>query len=85
MGNITDGVKGLGVGVFLILAGSLWMLPHAYQTDFLGDTYFYPVYYYLGWASLIMGGLGILAGIGFIIVGIVSKKETKIKVENADS
>jgi hypothetical protein len=82
LGKVTDGIKAFGAGIFLFLAGYFWLLPHAYQTDFLGITYFYPVYYYLGWAFVIIGVLSIVAGIGFVILGLIPKKETEIRPEN---
>lgn len=86
MGRITSGLKGVGAGFGSIIIGFL-ALSQAYQTDWKGDIYFYPFYYYFGWVLLIFGGLGILGGIIYILAGLVPKKETtvEIKDEHKDS
>jgi len=73
MGRMTDGIKLFGAGVFLVFAGYYWLLPQSYQTDFLGRTYFYPVYYYVGWAFTVFGALALIGGPLMILYGMIRK------------
>jgi hypothetical protein len=79
LGKLWTATKSIVLGLFLIGAGYYLVTIGAYEYGGGGTWYFIPVYYYGGYAAIILGIISIVGGIVWIFV---PRKEKEIRIED---